>query len=78
MSCSGVANTHPHVFKSARLMDTNQPLKIKRRPPHDELIGLPARSPDPVAPVVEVQVRRVTRTEARRRQLIGLEEPNHA
>jgi len=71
-----IATTHPYMIQSAVLLDTNRPLKIRRAPTYDELIGLPARAPDPIAPVVRLEVRPATKFELRRRELIGLENPD--
>lgn len=71
-----IANLHPYWIKSARLLDTNRSLKIERRPPYDELHGLPARSPYPIASVVRLDVRGATTAELRARELIGLDNPN--
>lgn len=52
-----VARHHPYHIVRARLLDTGQSLRLEREPARDILHGLPARSPDPIASVLELTVR---------------------
>jgi alpha-L-fucosidase len=52
-----VARHHPYHIVRARLLDTRQSLRLEREPARDILHGLPARSPDPITPVLELTVR---------------------
>jgi hypothetical protein len=51
-----IARMHPYHLVSAKLLDTNTPLKIEREATYDRLVGLPAKSPDPIAPVIKLNV----------------------
>lgn len=53
--CS-ISRMHDYRLKSARLLDTNTPLKIVRDETCDHIVGLPARSPDPIAPVIKLTI----------------------
>ena len=51
-----IARMHPYRITSARLLDTNQRLTIAREADCDRILGLPARSPDPIAPVIQLRL----------------------
>ena len=70
-----VANLHDYHLISAKLLDTGKTLKLRHEPTRDVITGLPARKPDPIAPVVELRIRPRTLAEAARRQLIGVADP---
>ena len=53
---------HNYRIESARLFDTGRKLTIKRLPTADQIDGLPARSPDPIAPIVELRVCNLSRS----------------
>jgi len=57
-----IANMHNYRIESARLFDTGRKLTIKRLPTADQIDGLPARSPDPIAPIVELRVSNLPRS----------------
>jgi alpha-L-fucosidase len=70
-----ISSRHDHYLKSAVVLTTGQRLKIKREPTRDIISGLPAKSPDPIAAVVKVNIRPKTAAEKRKRQEIGLDDP---
>lgn len=69
-----IANLHNYRITAARLLDTHQPLRVERRLTCDVIEGLPARSPDPIAPVVRLDIQAVTATQRRSRRLIALDD----
>ncbi len=66
-----IARLHDYHITRARLLDTNTPLKIEREPTRDILHGLPAKSPDPLIPVIELTTRPATAKQLRQRDVIG-------
>lgn len=75
-SSFGVANIHGYRFESAELLTTKQKLGIKHEPTRDIIYGLPARSPDPLAPVVKIKIRPMTEAEKKKCEIIALDEPD--
>jgi len=73
-----IANRHDNRIISARLIDTGRPLEVVHEPTRDVISGLPKKSPDPIAAVVKLATRPLTRAERRARRSIALIDPEGA
>ena len=72
----GVGNLHDFHFISAELLDTGKKLQIIHEPTRDVISAMPKRSPDPLACVVKIKVRKKTRAEVNKQQYVGLANPD--
>jgi alpha-L-fucosidase len=70
-----MVNIHDYTFTSASLLDTGKRLEIVHEPTRDIIRGLPAKAPDPIAPVVKISIRPKTPAEKKQRRFIGLDDP---
>jgi alpha-L-fucosidase len=70
-----VANLHDLRFTSARLLGSSRKLTIMHEPTRDVISGLPAKAPDPIAPVVKLAARPKTAAEKQEQAWIGLDDP---
>lgn len=75
-STFSLANTHDYCLLSAQLLDDGRPLEITREPTRDIVLGLPRKSPDPIAAVVKIRFRMKTEAEKKARRWIALPNPD--
>ena len=66
-----VGNWHGNRIVSAKLLNTGERLEVFHEATRDIIRGLPAKSPDPIAPVVKLSTRPPTDAERRRRRSIA-------
>lgn len=55
--------------------DCHHAIKIIHEPTRDVIVGLPARSPDPIATVIKIKIRSKTKAESAAMREIGGEYP---
>ena len=70
-----VGTIHNYYFISAELLTTGKKLEIIHEPTRDIIRGLPAKSPDPMFPVVKIKFRERTQEEIKAKRWIGLDNP---
>ena len=66
-----IGNWHSNRIVSAKLLNTGETLEVVHETTRDIIRGLPAKSPDPVAPVVKLTTRPLTPAEKRSRRTIA-------
>ncbi len=70
-----ISNQHDLKIVSAELVDTGDKLHVETTATRDIISGLPAKSPDKIASLVKLKVRKKTARQIAQRQYIGIDNP---